>query len=244
MLIDINVDIGEGFNNESKIIPLVSSCNIACGGHVGDLTSIRSVVEHAKRHNIRVGAHPSFIDKENFGRKHIDVPQNKLFSDLSKQIQRVVAVSEEYDVKLSYIKPHGALYHRVCHEKEYAEVLIDLIERETPGVLLMGLPNCKAQELSKKRGIGYIREGFSDRVYEEDGLLRNRKSKGAIINNKEEILAQFVNLSKGKPIKSYSGKEIHIEVDSICFHGDHKGAIENIEFVVNSIKEHDIKIGI
>ena len=244
MLIDINVDTGEGFNNESKIIPLISSCNIACGGHVGDLISIRKVLEYAKLYNTRIGAHPSFMDKENFGRKHIDVKSDELFSDLFTQIKRVVTISKKIGTKFSYIKPHGALYHSVCNNKYYAEILINLISLNMPEVLLMGLPNCVAQELAKKSGVGYIKEGFADRVYEEDGSLRSRKLKGAVINNKEEILSQFLKLCKGQPIKSYSGKEILIQVDSICFHGDHDGAEENIEFIVNSAKNYGIKIGV
>ena len=244
MLIDINVDTGEGFNNESKIMPLISSCNIACGGHVGDLISIREVLEYAKLYNTRIGAHPSFMDKENFGRKHIDVKSGELFIDLFTQIKRVVTISEKLGTKFSYIKPHGALYHSVCNDKYYAEILINLISIEMPEVLLMGLPNCVAQELAKKSGVGYIREGFADRVYEEDGSLRSRKLEGSVINNKEEIRSQFLKLCKGQPIKSYSGKEILIQVDSICFHGDHSGAEENIEFIVNSAKNYGIKIGV
>lgn len=244
MLIDINVDTGEGFNNESKIIPLISSCNIACGGHAGDLISIREVIQYAKLHNTRVGAHPSFIDKENFGRKHINVNADDLFKDLFTQIKRVVTISEKLGVKFSYIKPHGALYHSVCNDKSYAEILINLISIKMPKVCLMGLPNCIAQELAKASGVGYIREGFADRVYEEDGSLRSRDLEGAVINNKEEIRSQFLKLCKGEPIKSYSGKEILIQVDSICFHGDHAGAQENIEFVVNSTKKYGIQIGI
>ena len=244
MLIDINVDTGEGFNNESKIMPLISSCNIACGGHSGDLISISKVVRYAKLYNVRIGAHPSFMDKENFGRKQIDVKADELFKDLFNQIKRVVTISEKLGVKFSYIKPHGALYHSVCNDKSYAEILIDLISTNMPEVRLMGLPNCVAQELAKASGVGYIREGFADRVYEEDGTLRSRNLEGAVINNKEEIRSQFLKLCKGQPIKSYSGKEILIQVDSICFHGDHTGAKENIEFVVNSAKNYGIQIGI
>tara|TARA_B110000211_G_C14002417_1_gene519125 strand:- start:359 stop:1093 length:735 start_codon:yes stop_codon:yes gene_type:complete len=244
MLIDINVDTGEGFNNEAKIIPLVSSCNIACGGHTGDLLSIREVIEYAKRYNTRIGAHPSFDDKENFGRISMDVESDELYEDLLIQIKSVVAISGVYGVKVSYIKPHGALYHRVCNDPAYAEVLVNLIQFEMPEVLLMGLPNCVAEELAMKKGVGYIREGFADRVYEEDGSLRSRNLEGSVLSTKEDILSQFLKISGKEPIKSYSGKEIIIDVDSICFHGDHKGAEKNLEFVVNSVKDYNIQIGI
>jgi UPF0271 protein len=244
MLIDINVDTGEGYNNEAKLIPLVSSCNIACGGHTGDLLSIKEVMEHAKRHKTRVGAHPSFIDKENFGRTFMDIEPVDLFKSLLAQVRRVADVAEIYGLELSYIKPHGALYHRVCNEEAYANVLIDLIHFEMPEVSLMGMPNCIAEELAIIRGVRFIREGFADRVYEEDGSLRNRNLEGSVLTRKEDILSQFIKICRREPIKSYSGKEILVQVNSICFHGDHEGAEENIEFVVNSMTAYDIQIGV
>jgi len=244
MLIDINIDTGEGFNNEAKLIPLVSSCNIACGGHTGNIDSIEEVVQLAQQYKVQIGAHPSFSDKVNFGRISMEIEPAELYEELLIQINRVVAVAAKYEMKIAYIKPHGALYHRVCHETKYANVLIDVICSEMPEVKLMGLPDCVAEELATKRNIGFIREGFADRVYEEDGSLRNRKFTNSVLHSRAAILNQFLNISKKQPIKSSSGKEILVDVDSICFHGDHTGAVENIEFVVHSMKNNDLQFGV
>ena len=244
MLIDINIDIGEGFNNEAKLIPLVSSCNIACGGHAGDLNSIEEVVKIAKKNQVQIGAHPSFNDKVNFGRIPMEVSSSDLYSQLLTQIKRVVNVAVKHQISVAYIKPHGALYHMVCNEAKYANVLLDIICLEMPNIKLMGLPDCIAEELAMKRHVGFIREGFADRVYEPDGSLRNRKLQNSVLALKESILDQFLKISKKQPLQSSSGKEIIVDVDSICFHGDHDCAVENIEFVVNSMKDNDLQFGI
>lgn len=241
---DINVDTGEGFNNEAKLIPLVSSCNIACGGHAGDVDSIRKVVLLAKKNKVRIGAHPSYMDPDNFGRIALSVDIDQLFKDVFLQVFTVVNVAKDCGANVDYIKPHGALYHQVCNNFEFADKMLDLISKNFPELKLMGLPNCISERLALERGVGYIREGFADRVYEKDGNLRKRNLENSVFTNKEDLLNQFVKISKKQPVITATGEELVLDVDSICFHGDHDGAIDNLKFVVDSIQEYNLKIGV
>ena len=236
--IDFNVDVGEGIGNEAQIIPLVSSVNIACGGHAGDEKIIKEVLTLAKIHNVRVGAHPSFPDKANFGR----VPMNISFSDLSlslkNQIDLLEVVANEELVDITYIKPHGALYHLACNEREFAQLLIELAGRRYS---LMGLPNSLLQELCASNGVDFIKEGFSDRAYESNGDLRKRSLEGSVLSDISDVSKQVFDLIKGK-ITSFSGESLNLNIDSICFHGDHDGAEKLIKEVVQTINKEGIGI--
>lgn len=237
--IDFNVDVGEGFGNEAQIIPFISSVNIACGGHAGDEGIIRQVLRLAKKHNIRVGAHPSFPDKPNFGRVPMDISISELRLSLKQQIDLLEVIAKEESIKVAYLKPHGALYHLACSEKEFALLLIELAGTRYS---LMGLPNSLLQELCNSHCVGFIKEGFSDRSYESNGNLRKRSLHGSVLSDKSDVSNQVLDLIKGR-ITSHSGESLNLDVDSICFHGDHKGSEKLIEEVVQTINKEGIGIG-
>ena len=143
--IDINVDLGEGFNNESSIMPFISSVNVACGGHAGSMDLMLRCVDLALGNNVRIGAHPGFEDRTNFGRENLDIPLNELRRIIFKQIDLLKVICESKNATLSYIKAHGALYHLVCNELDYAIMILDLIKSYFPGVSIMGMPNLTTQ---------------------------------------------------------------------------------------------------
>lgn len=236
--IDFNVDIGEGFANEAKIIPLVSSVNIACGAHAGDKDIMRYVLRLSKSNNIRVGAHPSFPDKINFGRIPLGIPINELRISLISQLELLKEVALEENVEINYIKPHGALYHLACYHKEYAKLLIDLAGED---LQIMGLPNSFLHNQCKFMGVNFISEGFSDRVYESDGRLRKRSLRNSVIFEKPKVLKQVLGLCRGEVV-SYAGDNIPLNIDSVCFHSDHIGADELIKEVLGEIRKKGIEI--
>ncbi|MBO72729.1 MAG: lactam utilization protein LamB [Flavobacteriales bacterium] len=236
--IDINVDVGEGVGNEIEIIPYVSSLNIACGGHAGDEMSMKYVLELAKKFNVRVGAHPGFEDRINFGRVPLNISISELRDSLTKQLDLIRRLSFEEGVELQYIKPHGALYHLACSQLSYAHLLADLAKAD---LAILGLPLSVMEFVCNERKIPFIREGFADRVYEFNGSLRKRSNEGSIHCSFEHIMQQVLNLCDGK-VDTFNNETIELNVDSICFHGDHKGSEKIIRKVVSRLKEKGIEI--
>ena len=235
-MMDFNVDVGEGFDNEKAILPFVSSCNIACGSHAGNQLIMRSVINLAKKHKIRIGAHPAFEDRINFGRLVLDIALPVLKNSIRNQIKLLIDIAKDEGTVVEYIKPHGALYHKVCNDTDYAELMTVLISEDFKGLSLMGLPNCVASNLCHEKGIEYLSEGFADRTYEVDGNLRLRNLEGSVLINNEAVLNQVIEIKNSK-VTTYNGEEISLTVNSICFHGDHEGSVERIKFVVNRINE-------
>ena len=236
--IDINVDVGEGVGNELEIIPYVSSINIACGGHAGDATSIESVLQIAKKHNVRIGAHPGFEDGVNFGRVPLKITVSELRESLNKQMHLIQHLVVENGVALSYIKPHGALYHLVCSDEKYALLLLEFLR---DGMGLMGLPNSVLESVCRERGIEFISEGFADRVYEASGNLRKRILERSVHTSFDDIMNQVIGLCNSKVV-AFSNERIDVCVDSICFHGDHKNSEKIIQKVVAELKSLGVEI--
>ena len=236
--IDINVDVGEGVGNELEIIPYVSSVNIACGGHAGNESTIKSVLKLAKKHNVRIGAHPSFEDCVNFGRIPLQISISELRHSLSNQMNLIQHLAIENGTCLSYIKPHGALYHLACTDEKYARLLTEFAK---DGLSLMGLPNSFLENVCQEQDVGFIPEGFADRVYEVDGNLRKRTLEGSVHNNYDAIMIQVTNLCSNK-VTVFSNEVIELNVDSICFHGDHKEAEKIIQKVVKELNKKGIEV--
>ena len=239
--IDINVDVGEGFGIESRILPFISSVNIACGGHAGNQSIMQEVVVLAKKFNVRIGAHPSFEDKLNFGRLVLNVPKSTLEKSIVKQVQSLVLIAKSKRLEVDYVKAHGALYHLICNDAKYGQMMLDVINFHFPSLKIMGLSNCMLRKLAKKNNIGYIAEGFADRVYEDDGNLRDRKLEGSVWKETNQLISQVLNLVDNT-VRTYSGSKIKLDIDSICFHGDHADAVKLIKASFNKLKAIGIEI--
>lgn len=234
--IDINVDLGEGFNNESSIMPFISSVNIACGGHAGSNELMEKCVELAIENNVRIGAHPGFEDRGNFGREKLDIPLDELKQSISKQVKRLKRICESKGAVLSYLKPHGALYHLICNESDYAQMILDLMKSDFSSIAIMGMPDSFLEKQANLHGVSFIKEGFADRVYEENGQLRDRKKEGAVLDRVDDVLNQVLSFARGE-LKG-------LEVDSVCFHGDHEGSAELIQKINTDLKSRKIEVGV
>ncbi|WP_424962784.1 5-oxoprolinase subunit PxpA [Ekhidna sp.] len=239
LTIDLNADLGEhpGTNLDEQIMPYLSSCNVACGGHIGDEASVRQTVRLAKQHDVAAGAHPSYPDPENFGRKILSMQPGDLATSIKEQINLVKRVCEEEEVKLHHVKPHGALYNHAAANQFISELILKVIEELVPGVYWMGLAGSISEAVAKRHGYSFIAEGFADRQYEPDGSLRSRTLDGAVLQ-KTEVLKQVEELAVNNRVNA--GDWLTLNVQSICLHSDTEGAVT----LAKEIHEHLVDKGI
>ncbi len=217
--IDLNADVGEMDPDlDTQIIEVVSSVSIACGGHAGDDASMARVAEIAARRGVRIGAHPSYPDPANFGRVRMDMPATALRAQLREQIQRL---AHNCPVPLSYVKPHGALYHAAASDEEVARTLVDAVD----GLALMGQAGALYLHIGQLEGLGIIHEAFADRAYSDDGRLVPRSHQGAVLHTEDAVVAQVGALARGR-VRSITGTMINVSAHSVCVHSDTPGAAD------------------
>lgn len=240
--IDLNADLGEGAPYDEAILALVSSANIACGGHVGDASSMRACLELAKRYGVNVGAHPSYPDKENFGRRTMAIGMPALQAALIDQLTNLAAIAAEVGVPLRHVKPHGALYNDASASAALADNIAQCVSQNMPGLALLGPPNSALQYAAVARGIRFVAEGFADRAYVGDGTLAPRSMPGAVLTAPSVAARQAVELARGLPIATLSDGEIELAVDTICLHGDDQGALDRATAVHAALVAADIGI--
>lgn len=239
-LIDINADVGEGMDNEAKLLPWVSSCNIACGGHAGDIDSMRKVVGIAKKNKVKIGAHPSYPDKENFGRKVVDMPCAALFSSIKGQIKALMSVLRQEHLQLHHVKPHGALYNTAARDKETALVIIEAIKGiQLPIKLYVPYGSVIAHE-ARIQNIPLTFEAFADRNYNDDLTLVSRSEENALITDPDEMFEHLRRMIIDKQVKTNGGAVVHIEADTYCIHGDNPKAVS----LLKALRKRLDKVGI
>jgi len=232
--LDINVDVGEGFNNESQIMPYIYSCNIACGGHAGDNDSMKAVVKLAKKHNVKIGAHPSFPDKVHFGREIIEMSSANLYTSLMKQIRGLIHILNEEHIQLRHIKPHGALYNLAASDSKTANVIIEVVKSIAYPLKLYAPYGSVIANLAEKEKIPVTYEVFADRNYNNDLTLVSRREEKAVITSSKEVIEHTSRmLLKGK-VKTIQGNELDIKADTFCIHGDNPKAVD----LIKKLKEH------
>ncbi|MBC8301224.1 MAG: 5-oxoprolinase subunit PxpA [Pelagibacterales bacterium] len=237
--IDINADVGEGIGNEDQLFPLISSCNIACGGHAGNLETMLSVVRLAKKNNLKIGAHPSFPDRKNFGRKIMNISKDKLVKSLKNQIQALRNILIQENVDLNHIKPHGALYNFASNDKETARIIIDLTKEIN--TKLYAPYSSLISKMAREEGVKICNELFIDRNYNSNLTLVSRDNPNALIENSNKMFKHVYNIINNKII-SVDKKEISVEFDTLCIHGDNPNAIELLEELHLKLNNIEIKI--
>lgn len=237
--VDLNADLGEhpGTRLDEQIMPYLSSCNIACGGHIGDEVSVRQTVLLAKKQHVAIGAHPSYPDPENFGRKILSIQPADLATSISEQIRLVKRICEEEDVKMHHVKPHGALYNHAASDRFISELILRVLEEIAPEAIWMGLANSISQEVAQGSAFRFIAEGFADRRYEVDGTLRSRSKEGAVLKP-DEVIQQVEEIVVNQRVNANGWLPLHVQ--SICLHGDTEGAVT----LAKEINEHLVNKGI
>lgn len=247
MSIDLNCDMGESFGryqlgNDAKIIPFVSSVNIACGAHAGDPVVMKRTVELAVDHKVQIGAHPGYPDLQGFGRRKMNLSPDEVETFLLYQIGALDAFVRIAGGALQHVKPHGALYNQASQDRSLADAIACAVAAYNNDLILIGLAGSALLEMGKKHGLQVAAEAFPDRGYQTDGTLIPRGLPGAILDNAEKIAENAVRLCR-KGIHAAQGKrEETYHIDTLCIHGDHTGANATAEAISNSLASHLIKV--
>ncbi len=240
--IDINCDVGEGLGNEIDLMPYISSCSIACGAHAGNEKTIIETIKLALQHTIKIGAHPSFPDKENFGRKIIDISPIDLQSSIENQIMLVNDNVQRLNGKLHHIKVHGALYNLSATNEEMAQLVINAVKNTVDDVFLYVPYNSVIQKMALKNNLKIKVEAFADRNYNTDLTLVSRKNENAIITDNQILIQHLLKMITQQKLISIDGVEMEIKADTFCFHGDNPNAKNLLKFMYKKLLKNGIKI--
>ncbi len=242
LIVDINADVGEGLKNEALLMPFLSSCNIACGGHAGDNETMVQVVNLAKSHKVKIGAHPSFPDRENFGRQIMKISCAELYTSLKQQVRSLMQVLRKEHIMLHHLKPHGALYNLAAIDQKTAEVIIEVVKSIALPVQLYVPYGSVIADLAQKEGIKITYEAFADRNYNEDLTLVSRSQSNAIITNPDEVFEHVQTMIFQQKVKTISGVEVEIKADTFCVHGDNPEALKLLHKLTEKLHESKVVI--
>lgn len=227
--IDLNADVGEGLGpwpmgDDERLIPLVTSANVACGAHAGDPLTIERTVAIAVRHGVAVGAHPGYPDLVGFGRRDLEMTPAELRASVIQQVAGVAGFARAAGVTLTHVKAHGALYNRMARDAATADVVARAVAAVAPQAVFVALAGSVALDAGRAAGLRVAAEAFADRAYERDGSLRSRQLDGAILSTAEEAAAQALSLARDGRVRAHDGTELAVRADTICIHGDTPGA--------------------
>ena len=220
MEIDLNADLGEGAGSDEALLGLVSSANIACGWHAGDAKTMRQCVRWALEHGVAIGAHPSFPDRENFGRSTMHLPPEEITANVLYQIGALAAIVKAEGGTLAHVKPHGQLYNQAAKEPELAEAIVEAVRRFDPSLKFFGLAGSGMIDAASRAGLTPVEEVFADRGYMADGSLVPRSQPGALIEDEEQSLAQTLSLVRDRKVTAIDGSIVPVNAQTVCLHGD------------------------
>ncbi|WP_350291971.1 5-oxoprolinase subunit PxpA [uncultured Croceitalea sp.] len=240
--IDINCDVGEGIGNEPELFPFISSCNIACGGHAGDEDTIREIGLLANKHKVKVGAHPSYPDKDNFGRVALDITEKELKETLKHQVNTFLKVIVSAGVTMNHIKPHGALYNEIAKNNKVAITFLEAIHEFKKKAILYVPYKSVVAKIAKERGFAIRYEVFCDRNYNDDLTLVSRKEKDSLILDEKKVFEHVLRIVEDNAVKTISGSIKKIKADTFCIHGDTPNAIEILTYLSNELPKRRIQI--
>lgn len=245
--VDLSCDLGEASTpdaiaTEAAIWPLVTSANVACGGHAGDAASMRAAVALAKLHGVRLGAHPSFPDREGFGRRPLDISGEALVAALAAQLEELRSIADGGGIALERVKAHGALYNLAHHDSGLAQHLVEATIAAAPRAALVCPPGSAMELAATGRGLAVVREAFADRRYLSDGALVPRSDPRALVDNPAESATQAVSLATRSVVTSVDGSEIVVAHETICVHSDMRGAVERLVAIRAALTRHGVDI--
>lgn len=230
----LNADVGEGAEFDDQIMPYVSWCNIACGVHAGNDEEIKKTIDLAIQYNVKIGAHPSYPDRENFGRVSMKISYDDLVKTLTDQILKVKKFTEEAGAKLHHVKPHGALYNDAVKNKGIAKAVIDSVKNIDKSLLIIS-PKDSVISYFYKDDFEIKHEVFADRNYNDDLTLVSRSEVGAVIENPEEVFDHVWKMISEEKVKTIRGEEVDVFFDTICVHGDNPKSVEILKYIYKEL---------
>jgi 5-oxoprolinase (ATP-hydrolysing) subunit A len=237
VLIDINCDMGEGMGNEEQLMPFINSANIACGYHAGNAATMQQVIRLCMQYNVHIGAHPSFLDKENFGRTPMHLSPEEIYTIVTAQLNNINTIAKKCGAKIHHVKPHGALYNMAAKNTTIAKAIAQAVKDVDASLIYYGLSGSVMIDEAKKIGLQTANEVFADRTYQSDGSLTPRTQPNALIGNADEVIKQVVKFIKENKVTAATGEDIFIKADTICIHGDGEHAVEFAKAIHKKIHE-------
>lgn len=239
--IHINCDLGEGGENDTKLMPLISACNIACGGHAGTVETMQQTVDLAMEHKVEIGAHPSYPDKENFGRVSLKIAPEELKRSLVAQILSLKQITEAEGARLHHVKPHGALYNDAQKDENVAGIIVDALDEFDQVLPIYAPENSVIAEKAKGRR-EVIFEAFADRNYEPDHSLVSRQKSNALITQKEEVYKHLLQMVSERKIICINGEQIECHASTFCLHSDTPNSVEILKYLHDQLRLKNFKI--
>lgn len=241
-VIDINCDLGEGIGNEAAIMPFISSVNIACGFHAGSPISMQETVSLAKKHQVAIGAHPSYPDREHFGRRTMHLSANEIYAMVVYQAGAMAAICTAEKIKLHHIKLHGALYNQAAVDKIIAEAVVTAIKDFDTSLMVYGLAGSILISLAKAAGIRAVEEAFADRSYTPEGTLTSRSMPHAMLTEPAEVTAQALSIVLRNTVRATDHSILQLKAETLCIHGDGLHAQDFAKVIYNTMLENNIRI--
>ncbi len=247
MEININCDLGEtskfcSTENDPLLLNIVNSANIACGYHAGDKQTMMKTIKISKKNGVSVGAHPSFKDPENFGRKRLNLLPKEITKLIIDQINILSEIAEKNSMKVTHVKPHGALNNMACENFELATIISKSILQANKNLIFLVPSGSEMEKAGKKLKMNVAAEIFADRNYEDDGNLVSRSKPNALITDPEVAKEHVIKMVKSQSLNCYSGKQIPCEIDSICVHGDGESAVKTAEKIKSGLISNGVTL--
>jgi len=240
--IDVNCDMGEGAGNDEQLMPFTSSASIACGYHAGDEQTMHQTVDLCLKYNVAIGAHPSFADKENFGRSEMNLSPEEVYELVTIQVDSLSKIVKAKGAMLHHVKPHGALYNMAAKDLSLAGVIAKAVKDIDPSLILYGLAGSYSITQAIKTGLKTGSEVFADRSYQDNGSLTPRSQTDALIEEASISVKQVLQVIMEGTVTSVNGNKIPVTADTICIHGDGKNAVEFAKAIHQNLKQNKIEI--
>ena len=247
--VDLNCDMGESthlhpyhVDKDLSILPYISSVNLACGFHAGDPHTMHQLVEAALENQLAIGAHPSFPDRENFGRTNLQLSPDRVYDFVLYQVGALQAFLQVYHARLHHVKAHGALYNMAAKDPALAGAVCQAVKDLDPQAMIYGLAGSELIREAHKRGLQAVGEAFADRTYRQDGSLTPRSEPGSLIGDAAASLRQVLQLLQSGTVQTSGGETVSIQAGTICIHGDGKHALLFAQTIYGSLKQHHVSI--
>jgi UPF0271 protein len=242
LIVDLNADLGEGSGHDEELFELISSANVATGFHAGDSETMHAAVIAAKKHGVAVGAHPSFFDRENFGRKELTVNDQEVFDAVAYQLGIFQAIAAAAGLQPNHVKPHGALYNMAVRDNKLADAITRAIESVDRKLILFAPDNTELARAGEAHGLQVAREIFADRNYLNDGWLVPRTRPDALLRDPKGAAQRVLRMLREGKVRSVEGRDIDVRGETVCVHGDTPGAVEFARELRSQLEQEGVRI--
>jgi len=240
--LDVNADLGEGSGHDNELFELITSANIATGFHAGDSETMHAAISEARQHGVAVGPHPSFFDRENFGRKELKIPNEEVFDAVAYQLGIFQAIASALNVQPNHVKPHGALYNMAVGDAKLADAIAGAIASVDPKLILFAPDKSQLARAGERHGLQIAREIFADRNYLDNGWLVPRTRPDALLSDPKQAAQRVLRMLREGKVRSVEGSDVEVRGETICVHGDTPGAVEFARELRACLEQEGVRI--